>query len=57
MTKDQQVRLLMSLLNEGKPLVTAATFRADAVAITNDQHPQHELRIDRRSARVAIEVG
>ena len=30
-------------------------LRADAEAVTDDQHPDHQLRIDRRPARLAVE--
>src|ERR1700674_4514013 len=36
-------------------LLAQAAFRADAVAVTDDQHPHHEFRVDRRSADLAIE--
>src|SRR4029450_12684293 len=36
-------------------LLAQPPLEADAVAVANDQHPDHELRIDRRSTDVAIE--
>ena len=32
-----------------------APLRADAHAVTDNHHPDHQLRIDRRSARIAVE--
>src|SRR5260370_3434115 len=36
-------------------LLAQPPLEADAVAVANDQHPDQELRIDRRSTDVAIE--
>jgi hypothetical protein len=33
------------------------SLEADAVAVADDQHPDHELRIDRGPADVAVEWG
>jgi hypothetical protein len=35
-------------------LVAEPTLRADAEAIADDQHPDHQLRVDRRSAGRAV---
>ena len=32
-------------------------LKADAIAIPNNQHPQHQLRINRGPADVAVERG
>ncbi len=37
--------------------LTQAPFRVDAIAITNDQHAQHHLRVHRRPARVTVIGG
>jgi hypothetical protein len=36
-------------------LLAQSPLRADAVAIADDQHPDHKLRINRRSTNVTIE--
>ena len=36
-------------------LLTQSPLGPDAVAITDDQHPDHKLRINRRPANVAVE--
>lgn len=36
-------------------LLAQAAFRADAVAVTQDEYPQHQLRIDRGPANLAVE--
>src|SRR5512132_1507953 len=36
-------------------LLTQLAFEADAVAVADDEHPQHQLGIDRRTADLAIE--
>ena len=36
-------------------LLAQPPLGADAVAIADDQHPDHKLRIDRRPANVAVE--
>jgi hypothetical protein len=36
-------------------LLAQSPLRADAVAITDDQHPDHKLRINRRSTNVIVE--
>src|SRR3974390_76360 len=38
-------------------LFAQSPLRANPKTVTNDQHPNHQLRIDRRSARVAIKRG
>src|SRR6266508_4147384 len=35
-------------------LLAQPSFKADAVAVTDNQHPDHQLRIDRGTANVAI---
>jgi len=35
-------------------LVAQTTLRPDPHAVADDQHPDHQLRIDRRTARLAI---
>jgi hypothetical protein len=37
--------------------VTQPSFRANGEAITDDRHPYHQLRINRRAARVTVEIG
>ncbi len=34
-----------------------AAFRTDAVAVADDQHPDHQFRIDRGPTRVAVILG
>lgn len=36
-------------------LVTEPALGADAEAVANDQHPDHQLRVNRGTARVAVE--
>ena len=36
-------------------LLAQPPLKADAVAVTHNQHPDHELRIDRGPANVAVE--
>jgi hypothetical protein len=36
-------------------LLAQLSLEADAVAVADDEHPQHELGIDRRSADLAVE--
>jgi hypothetical protein len=36
-------------------LLAEAALGADGKAITHDQHPDHQLRIDRGAANVAVE--
>ncbi len=38
-------------------LFNQTTLGADAIEITDQQHPQHQFRIDRRATSVAIEIG
>ena len=38
-------------------LFTEPPFRPDAEAIANQQHPDEELRIDRRTTSVAVEIS
>ena len=35
-------------------LLTQSPFRADRIAVTNQQHADHQFRINRRTARVAV---
>jgi hypothetical protein len=35
-------------------LLTQTPFRADRIAVANQQHPDHQLRIDRRAARMTV---
>ena len=37
--------------------LTQAPLRADAETVAHDQHANHQLRVDRRAARVAVERG
>jgi hypothetical protein len=36
-------------------LLAKPPFEANAVAVANDQHPDHELGINRRPANIAVE--
>jgi hypothetical protein len=36
-------------------LLAQPSFKADAVAVTHNQHPDHELGINRRPANIAVE--
>ena len=38
-------------------LLAQASLRSDAVAVAHDQHTDHDFRINRRSARVAVMGG
>jgi hypothetical protein len=38
-------------------LFAEASFRANAETVTNDQHADHQFRINRRPARVAVVAG
>jgi hypothetical protein len=35
--------------------LTKPSLKAHALAVAHNQHPQHELRIDRRSPNIAVE--
>ena len=57
------VRDLVIQIELAKPAVgqvqlyflTQLAFRADAIAVAHDEHPDHELRIDRGPPDVAVE--
>ena len=66
MAIDRERRVIWNLVVEieaAKPWVRKVKFelfaqpplKADAIAITDNQHPDHQLRIDRRPANLAIE--
>ncbi len=38
-------------------LLTETALGADRVAVSDQQHPDHQLRIDRRAASRAVEAG
>jgi hypothetical protein len=49
-THDATYAMLLQLNLLAKP-----PFEANAVAVANDQHPNHELGINRRPANIAVE--
>src|SRR5262249_60882199 len=66
MTIDRERRVIGNLVVEIKPaepavgqmqlnLLTQPPLKANAVAVANDQHPDHKLGINRRPANIAIE--
>src|SRR5688572_30791542 len=66
MAVDRERRMVRHCLFEAKPaepsvseiepdLVAQAPFGADRVAVADQQHPDHQLRIDRRAADLAVE--
>jgi hypothetical protein len=44
-------------VSHGEHFFAKTALRAYAETVANDQHPDHQLRVDRRSAGVAIERG
>src|SRR6185295_5060685 len=68
MAINRERRVIGNLVVEIKPtepavgqmqlnLLTQPPLKANAVAVANDQHPDHKLGINRRPANIAIEEG
>src|SRR5262245_54135353 len=63
---DRERRMVRNLVIESEPtkpairqvkfdLLTQLALRANTIAVGNDQHAEHELRVDRRTTDVAVE--